>query len=80
MWTSAISGTTCSGTGVSVITGGRIVAAGVIGHVSPSGSLSAISHGGGLMIVYRGHLSGHHGSGTFRRSDGCVGRWTAVKQ
>lgn len=80
MWTSAISGTTCSGTGVSVITGGRIVADGVSGHVNPNGSLSAVSHGGGLTIFYRGRLSGHHGSGTFRRSDGCVGRWTAVKQ
>lgn len=27
-----------------------------------------------------GHVSGRSGAGTFKRSDGCVGRWTSSKQ
>jgi hypothetical protein len=27
-----------------------------------------------------GRLSGNTGSGTFNRSDGCIGSWIAIKQ
>jgi hypothetical protein len=34
----------------------------------------------GIAIISSGHVSGRSGSGTFRRSDGCVGSWTSPKQ
>jgi hypothetical protein len=36
--------------------------------------------GGGITYTGAGRLSGRNGSGTFRRSDGCSGTWTASKQ
>jgi hypothetical protein len=33
----------------------------------------------GITIISRGHLSGRSGSGSFRQSDGCVGRWSVTK-
>jgi hypothetical protein len=47
--------------------------------VSPSGAASAVGNANGITIISRGHLSGRGGSGSFRQSDGCVGRWTATK-
>jgi hypothetical protein len=34
----------------------------------------------GITIISSGHVSGRSGSGTFRRSDGCVRSWTSSKQ
>jgi hypothetical protein len=34
----------------------------------------------GITITHVGRLSGRSGSGSFRQSDGCAGRWTASKQ
>jgi hypothetical protein len=75
-------GTTCSGSSTSavVISSGRIIGQGVIsGHVSGNGAASAIGNANGVTVISSGHLSGRSGSGSFRRSDGCVGRWTATK-
>jgi hypothetical protein len=50
------------------------------GHVSSNGSVSGTGAVGGLSWTMSGRFSGRSGSGTFRRSDGCVGSWTGAKQ
>jgi hypothetical protein len=40
----------------------------------------AVGNYNGIPIIGSGHVSGRSGSGTFRRSDGCVGNWTSSKQ
>jgi hypothetical protein len=69
-----------SGTTVVVITGGKIIGNGLTGRVGSNGSAHSVWQGGGITSTASGRLSGHSGSGSFRRSDGCVGRWTAMKQ
>jgi hypothetical protein len=75
-------GTTCSGSSRNavVVTSGRIIGQGVSGRVSPNGAVSAINNSSGVTATSVGRLSGRSGSGTFRQSDGCSGRWTASKQ
>jgi hypothetical protein len=75
-------GTTCSGSSQNavVVTSGRIIGQGVSGRVSPNGAVSAINNSSGVTATSVGRLSGRSGSGTFRQSDGCSGRWTASKQ
>jgi hypothetical protein len=72
----------CGGTtsGAIVITSGRIVGEGLSGHVSPSGSATAAGAAGGVSWTSSGRFSSRSGSGSYRRSDGCVGSWTASKQ
>ena len=79
-WATVATGNGCRGSGVSTVSGGRISAEGTTGHVTANGSVSAVYRANGVTVTYTGHLSGHSGSGSFRQSDGCVGRWTAVKQ
>jgi len=57
----------------------RIIGQGVSGTVSPSGAASAVGNSNGITVIGNGRLSGRSGSGSFRQSDGCVGRWTATK-
>jgi len=75
-------GTTCSGSSRNavVVTSGRIIGQGVSGRVSPNGAVNAINNSSGVTSTSVGRLSGRSGSGTFRQSDGCSGRWTASKQ
>ncbi|QHO76386.1 hypothetical protein ACH79_30990 [Bradyrhizobium sp. CCBAU 051011] len=75
-------GTTCSGSSRNavVVSSGRIIGQGVSGRVSPNGAVSAINNSSGVTATSVGRLSGRSGSGTFRQSDGCSGRWTASKQ
>jgi hypothetical protein len=63
-----------------VITGSRMVGQYGTAQVSPNGSTSGIGAAGSLTWTMSGRLSGRSGSGTFRRSDGCVGSWTGSKQ
>lgn len=73
----------CGGTttGATVVTSGRVIGQGVTGSVSANGSVRTFGQGeGGLTYTGAGRLSGRSGSGTFRRSDGCSGTWTASKQ
>jgi len=81
-WLVVSVGTTCSGGSRSavVVTSGRIIGQGVNGQVSANGSVTAASSANGITISNVGRLSGRSGSGTFRQSDGCTGRWTATKQ
>ncbi|KRQ95739.1 hypothetical protein CQ12_03960 [Bradyrhizobium jicamae] len=75
-------GTTCSGSSRNavVVSSGRIIGQGVSGRVSPNGAVNAINNSSGVTATSVGRLSGRSGSGTFRQSDGCSGRWTASKQ
>jgi len=75
-------GTTCSGssTVAVVISSGRIIGQGVSGTVSANGSTSAVGNYDGVIVTSSGRTNGRNGSGTFRRSDGCVGTWKSSKQ
>lgn len=72
----------CGGTasGAVVITSGRIIGESLTGSVSPNGAARSVFRGKGFTSIGSGHLSGRSGSGTFRRSDGCGGTWSATKQ
>ena len=79
----AVTSVGCGGTssGATVVTSGRVIGQGVSGTVSPNGSVHTFGQGeGGITYTGAGRLSGRGGSGTFRRSDGCSGTWTASKQ
>jgi hypothetical protein len=74
-------GTPCgSSTTAIVVTSGKIIGDGLSGYVSPSGAASSVGNYGSLNVVSTGRFSGHSGSGTFKRSDGCVGTWAVSKQ
>lgn len=78
-----IGGAACPGTLSSavVVTSGKIIAQGVTsGTVSPSGAVNSSGSDNGVRFTTSGRASGRTASGTFRRSDGCSGTWTGVKQ
>jgi hypothetical protein len=72
----------CGGstTGAVVVTSGRIIAQGVSGTVSAGGGVQTVGNFEGTTVTSSGRLSGRSGSGSFRRSDGCSGSWSASKQ
>jgi uncharacterized caspase-like protein len=75
-------GTNCrgSGSGFLVISGGLVSSKNGrgIGRVSPNGAYRAASiSDDGVALTASGRMSGNSGSGSYRRADGCVGRWTA---
>jgi deoxycytidylate deaminase len=72
----------CGGTsqGAVVVTSGRIIAQGVSGTVSSGGGVRTVGNFQGMTVTSSGRLSGRSGSGSFRRSDGCTGSWSASKQ
>ncbi len=70
-----------SGSGTFRVSGTRVaVASGGGGHVSPSGAIRASTVVDGVRLTVTGRLSGNKGAGSYRRSDGCIGRWTASRQ
>lgn len=75
-------GTTCQGSSSNpvVVTSGKIIGGNARGTVSPNGTVHGSASNNGITIITTGRLSGRRGGGTFRQSDGCTGRWTAVKQ
>ena len=81
-WNSASFGRTCSDktTDVVTISGGQMSGTGFTGQVSSSGSVSGVWAGSGISATVRGRMSGNSGSGSFQRSDGCVGGWTLSRQ
>jgi hypothetical protein len=80
-WVAVSVGTPCgSATERFVISGGRISGEWTSGQVSPNGSTTGHGSVSGLSWTSSGRYSGRSGSGTFVRSDGCTGRWTASKQ
>lgn len=50
------------------------------GQVDPDGALHSVGAGNRMTLTAVGQLSGNTGSGTFNRSDGCIGRWIAIKR
>ena len=80
-WAVSSVGTPCGGASEAVvITSGRIVGQYSSGHVSPNGSATSSGAAGGITWNSSGRFSARSASGSFRRSDGCVGSWTASKQ
>jgi hypothetical protein len=80
-WVAVSVGTPCgSSTERFVISGGRISGELSSGSVSPNGSTRSGGSVQGLSWNSTGRFSGRAGSGSFVRSDGCTGRWTASKQ
>jgi hypothetical protein len=71
----------CSGAGSTpgIISGGRLTIQNGGGRVNPNGAFRGFAAGNGLTLVAVGRLSGTSGGGSFNRSDGCIGRWTAIK-
>jgi hypothetical protein len=83
-WSYTGVGTNCqgSGSGSLVISGGVVSSKNGrgIGRVSPDGTYRAASVGAdGVPLTATGRMSGNSGSGTYRRADGCNGRWAARK-
>ena len=80
-WVSVAVGTPCgSASERFVISGGRISGELSSGSVSPNGATRSGGSAQGLSWTSTGRFSGRTGSGSFKRSDGCTGRWTASKQ
>jgi hypothetical protein len=81
-WSISSAGINCSDTfrETVVITGNQLSGAYGGGSVSANGSISGSGNYNGIGVTSRGRFSGRTGSGTFQRSDGCHGRWTATKQ
>src|SRR5258708_4395405 len=69
-----------SSTTAVVVSSSKIIGEGLSGSVSPSGATNSVGNYDGITVISSGHVSGRSGAGTFKRSDGCVGRWTASKQ
>ena len=82
IWNSASFGRTCSDktTAVATISGGQISSPGFSGTVSGSGAVRGVWAGNGITATVSGRISGNSGSGSFQRSDGCVGSWTLSRQ
>jgi hypothetical protein len=81
-WIVLATGTPCGNSSESlVISGGRITGdLGSSGQVGPNGSTTGQGSSSGLSWTTSGRFSGRNGAGTFVRSDGCQGRWTASKR
>lgn len=83
-WSYTGVGTNCpgSGSGTLVINGGLVSSKNGrgIGRVGPDGTYRAASVGAdGVPLTATGRMSGNSGSGSYRRADGCNGRWAAKK-
>jgi hypothetical protein len=79
-WIFTSAGCTRTGSLRAVIRRGKIIVRGGSGMVDPDGTLHSVGAGGGMTLAAVGQLSGNTGSGTFNRSDGCVGSWIAIKR
>lgn len=81
-WSISSAGINCSDTfrETVVVSGRRLTGNYGSGSVSANGSISGSGNYNGIGVTSRGRFAGRSGSGTFQRSDGCHGRWTATKQ
>lgn len=80
-WVAVAVGTPCgSSTERFTISGGSISGELSSGTVSPNGSTRSGGSVQGLSWNSTGRFSGNSGSGTFVRSDGCTGRWSASRR
>jgi hypothetical protein len=79
-WTFTSAGCPHTGSLPARIIGGKISIRGGSGQVYPDGTLHSVGAGNGMTLTAVGQMSGDTGSGTFNRSDGCVGSWIAIRQ
>jgi hypothetical protein len=81
-WIVVSVGKTCSGSSTTalVVSSGKIIGQGLSGTVSANGAARSVGNYDGIIVTSSGHVSGRSGSGTFKRSDGCIGTWTSSKQ
>ena len=81
-WSISSAGINCSDTfrETVVVSGRRLTGNYGSGSVGANGSISGSGNYNGIGVTSRGRFAGRNGSGTFQRSDGCHGRWTATKQ
>ncbi len=80
-WVAVATGTPCGrSTEQFVISGGSLSGELSSGSVSPNGATRSGGSVQGLNWTSTGRFSGRSGSGSFVRSDGCTGHWTASKQ
>jgi hypothetical protein len=79
-WMFTSSGCPYTGSLPARIIGGKIIVRGGSGQVDPDGTLHSVGAGNGMTLTAIGQLSGNTGSGTFNRSDGCIGQWIAIKR
>jgi hypothetical protein len=79
-WVAHSVGTPCgAATERFVISSGRLAGELSSGQVSSNGSTTSGGSASGVSWRSSGRFSGRSGFGTFSRSDGCSGRWTASK-
>ena len=78
-WTFTSAGCRHTGSLPAMIVSGKIIIRGGSGQVDPDGTLHSVGAGNGMTLTAVGRLSGNTGAGTFNRSDGCIGRWIAIK-
>lgn len=69
-----------SGVLPAIISHGKIIVHGGSGRIDSDGTLTSIGAANGVTQTAVGRLTGNAGTGTFKRSDGCRGSWTAIKQ
>ena len=80
-WVAVAVGTPCGSSSERItISSGRISGELSTGSVSPNGSTRTGGSVQGLSWNSSGRFSGRTGSGSYVRSDGCTGRWTASRQ
>ncbi len=80
MWIFTSAGCPYTGTLPAAIVGGKIYIRGGSGQVDPDGTLHSVGAGNGMTLTAVGQMTASTGSGTFNRSDGCVGSWIAIKR
>jgi hypothetical protein len=79
-WTFTSAGCPYTGSLPASIKHGRVIVRGGSGQVNPDGFIRTVGAGGGMTLTAEGRLDGETGSGTFARSDGCMGTWIAIKR
>ena len=79
-WTFTSAGCRYTGSIGAVIKHGRVIVRGGSGQVNPDGTIHTVGAGGGMTLTAEGRLEAETGSGTFDRSDGCLGTWIAIKR
>ena len=62
------------------VSNGHLSQPGSSGIVSPNGAARGTAADSGYTATWNGHFSGNKAAGRFVRNDGCVGRWSAVRQ
>jgi hypothetical protein len=62
------------------VSNGHLTQPGSSGTVKANGSAVGSANSGGYSATWTGHFSGNKAAGRFKRNDGCVGRWSAVRR